>query len=270
MTQNIELESVKRKIKALCARTVDNGCTEAEALVAADKIADLLSTFNLSMSEVELYGQKCETVTFTTNKTKDGVYYSWSGIAKLCGVRVWRTIGRKHYTWNFFGLEQDVALAKYLCEVINTSLQTAIAEFRETPVWTEYTGHRRTLTANYYRGFGNRMDSRLKQLARDNAEKEAEANKYHAETTVQIGATDDAKVAAAKATTGTALISLAKVKMVEEEFKKLGMKLRSSTSTNTTRYNASANSAGSNAASKVNLSRPIANGGNRKVAGYLS
>jgi len=267
-TQNKELENVKRKIKALCARTVENGCTEAEALTAADKISELLSTFNLSMSEIELREQKCETVTFTTSKTKEGIYYSWSGIAKLCGVRSWRSVGRKSYTWNFFGLEQDVALAKYLCELVDQSLKTSVAAFRETEVWTSYNGHRRTLTANFYRGFGQRINSRLKDLAVENAKKEREANAYHAANSIKVTASDEAIVAAANATTGTALISIAKAKIVDEEFNKLGMRLRNSYSSNTARYNSSANTAGSSAASKVNLSRPIS--GQSKTMAYLS
>ncbi len=269
MSQNKELASVKDRIKKLLARTVENGCTEAEALLAADKVADLLSTFNLSMSEIELREQTCETVVFRTKKTKTAVYYSWTGIAKLCGVKPWRSVESENYAWKFFGLEQDANLAEYLCQLIETSLLTALAEFRESAVWTGYDGHRRTLTSNFIRGFGNRMNSRLISLADENARKEREYNKYHAENSTMVGATDEAKVKAANATTGTAIISMEKSKIIDEEFKKLGMKLSSRKTQRTMRYNSSANSAGSSAASKVNLSRPIT-GGKRKTSGYIT
>ena len=59
MSQQTELEKVKMRIRALAARTVDRGCSEAEALAAAQKVGELLEVYGLTMSEVELREETC-------------------------------------------------------------------------------------------------------------------------------------------------------------------------------------------------------------------
>jgi hypothetical protein len=38
----------------LRSKTTDNGCTEAEALLAAAKVAELLDRYDLSLTDVEI------------------------------------------------------------------------------------------------------------------------------------------------------------------------------------------------------------------------
>lgn len=263
------LESVKRKIRALAAKTVESGCSEAEAMAAMDKVAELLSVFNLSMSEVELHAEKCITGEFQTSKTKSALSWAWIGISKLCGVRCWRVPIQKGWNWKFFGLESDVEMALYLCDLVTKSNKTALAIFRTTSDWEQYQSHRRTLTANFQAGFGSRINVRLKELAEANKEAEKKAQAYHAENSVKIGASDEALVQAAKQSTGTALISVAKERLIEEAFKKqVGIKLQTKKSYAKRVYNSQATVAGQNAANKVNLSRPVGNS-SEKAAGYL-
>jgi hypothetical protein len=49
MSQTDELARVKARIKALTDRTVGNGCTEAEAMSAAEMVGRLLERYALSM-----------------------------------------------------------------------------------------------------------------------------------------------------------------------------------------------------------------------------
>ena len=48
------LDKLKVRIQALRAKTIDNGCTEDEALSAAAKVAELLDRYDLSLTDVEL------------------------------------------------------------------------------------------------------------------------------------------------------------------------------------------------------------------------
>jgi len=45
------LDNLKTRIQGLRANTTDNGCTEAEALLAAAKVAELLDRYDLSLTE---------------------------------------------------------------------------------------------------------------------------------------------------------------------------------------------------------------------------
>ncbi len=48
------LDNLKTRIQGLRAKTTDNGCTEAEALLAAAKVAELLDRYDVSLTDVEI------------------------------------------------------------------------------------------------------------------------------------------------------------------------------------------------------------------------
>ena len=51
-----DIDRLVQRIQALRAKTVEQGCTEQEALAAAAKVAELLDRYGLSLSEVSLRG----------------------------------------------------------------------------------------------------------------------------------------------------------------------------------------------------------------------
>jgi Protein of unknown function (DUF2786) len=52
LNQTQELARIKARIKALTEKTVANGCTEAEAMSAAEMVGRLLERYALSMDEI--------------------------------------------------------------------------------------------------------------------------------------------------------------------------------------------------------------------------
>ena len=48
------LDRLKTRIQGLRSKTTDNGCTEAEALLAAAKVAELLDRYDLSLTDIEI------------------------------------------------------------------------------------------------------------------------------------------------------------------------------------------------------------------------
>jgi hypothetical protein len=59
LSQTTELARVKARIKALAEKTVANGCTEAEALSAAEMVGRLLEQYALSMDEIDVRTSRC-------------------------------------------------------------------------------------------------------------------------------------------------------------------------------------------------------------------
>ena len=59
MKQRTELTRVKARIKALADKTVSNGCTEAEAMAAAEMVGRLLDQYALSMEEIDVREEGC-------------------------------------------------------------------------------------------------------------------------------------------------------------------------------------------------------------------
>src|SRR5271169_3803247 len=59
LSQTTELTRVKARIKALAEKTVSNGCTEAEAMAAAEMVGRLLERYALSMQEIDVRQEVC-------------------------------------------------------------------------------------------------------------------------------------------------------------------------------------------------------------------
>src|SRR3954452_22013053 len=91
MTVHPGLDRLKTRIQGLRSKTTDNGCTEAEALLAATKVAELLDRNDLSLTYIEILNSPCEQREYQTYRKKripldDCV----SAVANFCDCRVWR------------------------------------------------------------------------------------------------------------------------------------------------------------------------------------
>ncbi len=127
-----ELDKLKVRIQALRAKTIDNGCTEDEALSAAAKVAELLDRYDLSLTDVEMREAPCERLEYETWRKKripiDGVV---GAVAHFCDCRVWREknqTGESRYV--FFGLRSDIAVALYLTELIDTAVRSELGRYK--------------------------------------------------------------------------------------------------------------------------------------------
>jgi hypothetical protein len=84
-------DRLKTRIQGLRAKTTDNGCTEAEALLAAAKVAELLDRYDLSLTDVEIRDAPCERREYETYRKKRIPLDDCIGaIANFCDCRVWR------------------------------------------------------------------------------------------------------------------------------------------------------------------------------------
>lgn len=92
-----EREKIAARIRALRSKTVANGCTEEEAMSAAELLAKLLAQYNMTLDEAELRESPFER---TSVKQDDWVgeklWVVADGIAFLTGARYWSKIGRAH------------------------------------------------------------------------------------------------------------------------------------------------------------------------------
>ncbi len=128
-----ELDRLIGRIQALRAKTVEQGCTEQEALAAAEKVAELLDRYGLSLSELNLQQQACEGMPVETGRRRVGpVDDCVPAVAAFFDCRVWgggkSASGTLRYV--FFGLPADVAAARYLYELVERAFETETARFR--------------------------------------------------------------------------------------------------------------------------------------------
>ncbi|MDG3444675.1 DUF7168 domain-containing protein, partial [Nitrospirillum amazonense] len=153
-----DLRAIRDKIRALRARTVDNGCTEAEAEAAAEAAMRLMADHNVSDEEVERpeYVEVAQTI----GGRRSVIDQLWPRVARVCGCT---SFIRQEWDGDravvYFGLEPNPEIAAYVHVVCAGAIRRAIADYRKTP---EYKRKRTARTRNeLVRAFTDAMVERL-------------------------------------------------------------------------------------------------------------
>ncbi len=245
LSQTDELARVKARIKALTEKTVSNGCTEAEAMSAAEMVGRLLERYALSMEEIELRESRCVQVQIPIGGKKrrpiDGCV---TAIARFCDCKVWLSRDPTGLGYVFFGFETDTGLARYLFTVIDGAIQTELGAFRRRIGLSLMGTELRRASESFQHGMAARVAERLESMhsARESSVR-------------------------AQRATGTALI-IAKHRLVEDALAESAVRLVSGRPL-VARLN-DAFRDGQRAGDRVNLDRPLGNtnqGGERRRLG---
>jgi len=252
LNQSTELARVKVRIKALTEKTVANGCTEAEAMSAADMVGRLLERYALSMDEIEVRTAKCVQVEVDLGSRRrrpiDGAI---PAIARFCDCKVWLSPASRRpaaagdtrqpgIRYVFFGFETDAALAAYLFAVISRAIATESVAFKRAN--PRLSGVKlRGASTSFQHGLAARVAARLDAL---HDEREASVS--------------------ARRVTGTALI-VVKHQVVEEAFREHGVRLVNMNALGA-RVITKAYQEGWAAGARVNLSRPIRGDGQGQLS----
>ncbi|RYD66196.1 MAG: DUF2786 domain-containing protein [Verrucomicrobiaceae bacterium] len=290
MTQQSDaLANVKARIQKLMARTVENNCTEAEAMAAAAKVGELLSEYNLTMNEVDVRAARCVTMeVFSGGINRNELWHVAFNIGRFTGCEVWFRGGKYYY----FGQEQDAQMSIYLFDMIRTAIRTEWATFKRTATY-RWANSQKTASNSFRQGMARRIGTRLSEMQRANEEavrlQEVElrskareqgaiafeqANEERARIVLEfttllargVPLNDDQSMqmwqfqaermaAAEKAVGGSSLVVL-KNTLVKEEFAATGIVIKPEAAPKL-RKDVDAFSAGVRAGEKVNLSRPI-------------
>lgn len=236
MDQLSELAKVKARIRALAAKTVDRGCSEAEAMAAAAKVGELLAVYGLSMGEVELREEACVQRRLPVlGPGRQAMRWLYPALLRLCECRGW-TDGRQDFV--LFGLEPDVQMAEYLMAVVARALETEEAQYRASPAYAARTQPPQAVLRSFRYGFADRVGKRLDEMARARERSET--------------------ATAAPASGGTALV-VVKQRIIQEKFRELGVNLRTVYSSATVR-DRGAYGHGAEAGGRVGLNRPVRGG----------
>ncbi len=189
------------------AKTIDNGCTEDEALSAAAKVAELLDRHDLSLTDVELRAAPCERRVYETRRRKRIPLDDCIGaIALFCDCRVWREkTAAGEISYVFFGLRSDIEVAHYLAELIDTAVRAELGRFKTSADYGRFRHQQRHLAnASFALGMVASIAERLVAMKAGRDQ-------------VNQG-------------TGRGLVVL-KTSVVDAEFDKLDLKLRTQRST---------------------------------------
>lgn len=164
-----DLDSLLRRLQALRARTVENGCTEGEALAAAEKVAELLDRHDLSLSDLEIRAAPCERRAYETHLRKRIPLDECIGaIAAFCDCKVWW----EKQAYVFFGLKADVEVAHYLTGLVDGAVRTELGRYKNSAEYKSFRHQERHVAnASFALGMVASIADRLTAMkeARDRA-----------------------------------------------------------------------------------------------------
>ena len=195
-------DKLRTRIQGLRAKTIDNGCTEGEALSAAAKVAELLDRYDLSLTDVEIREAPCEERVYETHlKKRIPLDECVGAIAAFCDCRVWReknAAGEARFV--FFGLRSDVEVAHYLTELIDGAVRAELGRYKMSADYKRFRHQERHLAnASFTLGMCASIADRLTTM------------KAERDGVIQ--------------SSGRGLVVL-KAAVVDTELEKLGLKLR--------------------------------------------
>lgn len=232
--QRDELTRVKARIRALTEKTVSNGCTEAEAMAAAEMAGRLLERYALSMDEIEVREARCVQAEIPlAGRQRRPIDGCVPAVARFCGCKVWLSRDEAGARYVFFGFESDVALATYLFSVIDRGMQTELVRFRRANAALRGVPLRQA-SVSYQQGMAGRIAERLETML---AAREAEVSARRSDSTA---------------------LMIVKHQVVEDAFRQTTIRLVSAR-----RAGVRANGAyrqGYEAGDRINLNRPVKGG----------
>lgn len=234
-------KKMAERIKALLAKTVENGATEAEAFEAMQKARELMDKYGLTKEAIEndaetIAAQKMKRDNYKTYVIKDHLALE---VARYCDCKVW--LSRHEGTMTFFGTEQDRQFAIWLIESLDLFVRNQTVRFMEEKGFKGGAGPW-DLQKGFMAGCIARINQRLHKLS---AERE----------TIRGGNGR-----------GKALV-VVKMSLVTQAFDNLNMKLRSGTKSGGKRGDGSAFNAGMEAGNRAAFNRPVNGGaGTRAIA----
>lgn len=162
MTSNARKKMLE-KVKAILAKTMDNGCTEEEAMTALAKARELMATYEIDEKELEDVAEKAQ-----IHRTNPSDPYE---IKRGLCVNVGRFTSCKAFAdrdkvINFAGKQSDIIFATWLLDTLQRFVMRELRSYQKRLIVGKGAAHSNNLTsASFVAGCAHRINEKLKELA---------------------------------------------------------------------------------------------------------
>lgn len=150
------------RIKAILSKTMENGCTEGEAMAALAKARELMATYEIDENEISTLDQEQATIFKTAAQDPYSIKFN---LAKFVGrftrCRAWA--GNDKIV-TFAGLESDVIFATWLLDTLQRFVMRALREYQKDRAVKRLANNNLTSTS-FVAGCTSRICEKLKELA---------------------------------------------------------------------------------------------------------
>lgn len=160
-----EREKFAGRIRALRAKTVENGCTEAEAMAAAELLAKLLAQYNMTLDEAELRESPFDRYSVVQDDwVGERLWVVADGVAHLTGAKYWKSRPGFAPQITFFGFAHEVEVARYLLEICANAMLSEQARIISGPPRIFTQAKQRRAVRPFLDGMADRLRARLRAM----------------------------------------------------------------------------------------------------------
>jgi hypothetical protein len=166
----IERESILSKIRALLAKTMENGCSEAEAMAALGKAQAMRDAYAITEAELNLTKEEKAILRREPPGTKDPHRIKWQlliGIERFTNCKAWRENRSKGGGLVFCGLRPDVEFATWLLDTLAAFVQEELVNFLMDAAPSNE--ERKEAIRSFVLGCCERIEGRLIELSEQSA-----------------------------------------------------------------------------------------------------
>lgn len=149
--------NIAARIRALLAKTVASGATEAEAQLAFEKAHELLRKYQLSLSDLELRAEGTGEAVCPPGEVHEIGQWLANAIAEFCDCKVYVSSLYSGRRIVYFGLLSDCQMAEWLTSALVGFIQTKALDY----ILETSSGNRQGFIA----GAVNRLNERLHESA---------------------------------------------------------------------------------------------------------
>ena len=157
-------EDILRRIRALAAKTVKNGCTEAEALAAAAVMAKLVDRYGFTQADIDAPLEELTEMTIRATRTANGHELFAVAVSEYCDCKVFRRErDMGGYELVFFGTEPDTLMCGYLMALLGTANKAGLKSYMAAFPGLD-AKRKRLVTRSFDAGMASRIRDRLREM----------------------------------------------------------------------------------------------------------
>lgn len=154
-------ESVLNKVRAMLSKTVDNGCTENEAMIALQMAEKLIAEHEISDEDLKLEGEKA---IIEVSNMKDPQNVRWKICYYVSKFTETYVYGHKK-SIKFAGLKSDIDFAIWLTETLAAFGHSQLKSYMWANGYQSLQGAKRNRVINsFIIGYCSRINVKLKQM----------------------------------------------------------------------------------------------------------
>lgn len=169
------LKKVVARIRALLDKTEEHGCTEGEAISAAEKAAEMMAKHGLTEEQVRARAEqadsfrKAKTTYSKDDEILDRIWVVAVAIAKLTNTRYWRADSGTAVV--FFGFDGDVEIATYLLAIVKRAMTDETRTYVREILALVVGSRKRRRTGAFMDGMRDRLFDRIWEIAESRRKK---------------------------------------------------------------------------------------------------